>query len=139
MLDSLRSLLRYAWALPATLVGIVLATVACAFGATVIVTGGTLEVAGGLLIRIVSLLPRPVRFSAITLGHVIIGTSHPVLARCRAHECVHVRQYERWGVLFFPLYLGSSLWQILRGRSPYRHNHFERQAFREDAGRGETV
>jgi hypothetical protein len=40
-----------------------------------------------------------------------------------------VRQYERWGVLFFPLYLGSSLWQLLRGRSPYYANRFEREAF----------
>lgn len=27
---------------------------------------------------------------------------------------VHVRQYERWGVLFFPLYLGSSLLELAR-------------------------
>ena len=31
--------------------------------------------------------------------------------------------------LFFPLYLGSSLWQWLRGRDPYRDNRFEREAF----------
>lgn len=45
-----------------------------------------------------------------------------------------MRQYERWGVLFFPLYLGSSLLQLLRGRSPYWHNHFELQAYREGGG-----
>ena len=47
----------------------------------------------------------------------------------RAHERVHVRQYERLGALFFPLYVGSSLVQWLRGRDPYFDNHFEREAY----------
>jgi hypothetical protein len=45
-----------------------------------------------------------------------------------------VRQYERWGAFFFPAYLGSSLWQLVRGRDPYRHNRFEREAFRASGG-----
>jgi len=40
-----------------------------------------------------------------------------------------VRQYERWGMLFFPLYIGSSLAQLLSGRDPHCYNHFEREAF----------
>jgi hypothetical protein len=32
-------------------------------------------------------------------------------------------------VLFFPLYLSSSLLQIVRGRDPYLNNSFEREAF----------
>jgi hypothetical protein len=87
-----------------------------------------LEVGGGSIGRATSFLPRSLRFSAITFGHVIIGVSHEILADCRAHEHIHVRQYERWGVVFFPLYLGSSIWQMLCGRSPYWDNHFERQA-----------
>jgi hypothetical protein len=47
----------------------------------------------------------------------------------RAHEQVHVRQYERWGPFFVPAYLASSLWQGLCGRHLYRDNHFERPAF----------
>jgi hypothetical protein len=39
-----------------------------------------------------------------------------------------VRQYERWGALFFVLYAVSSLCQWLRGRDPYWHNRFEREA-----------
>jgi hypothetical protein len=50
---------------------------------------------------------------------------------------VHVRQYERWGVLFFPLYAASSLWQLARGRDPYRDNRFEREAFRLGSGAAE--
>ena len=69
------------------------------------------------------------QFLAITFGHVVLGISHEVLAQEWAHEHVHVRQYERWGALFFPLYLGSSAAQALAGRHPYWHNRFEKQAF----------
>ena len=126
-------LLRYAWASPATAVGLCAALVARAGGATVHRVDGVLEVAGGSVGRALSRLGPRFGFCAITLGHVIVGTDHRVLALCRAHEQVHVRQYERWGVLFFPLYAASSLWQAARGRRPYRDNHFERQA-REQAG-----
>ena len=52
-----------------------------------------------------------------------------MLSSLRAHEQVHVRQYERWGLFFVPAYLVSSLWQLLRGRHIYRDNCFEREAF----------
>jgi hypothetical protein len=48
---------------------------------------------------------------------------------CRSHELVHVRQYERWGVLFIPAYLLCSLVLWLTGRDPYRDNPFEREAY----------
>ena len=70
-----------------------------------------------------------IRFEAITLGHIVLGLNHTVLETHRLHEHAHVRQYERWGMLFFPLYLGSSLAQLLRGRDPHCYNHFERKAF----------
>lgn len=133
----LRLLLRYAWASPATVLGLLLALLAGLFGARPKVINGVVEVAGGRLGAILSLVPGAMRFRAITFGHVIIGIDHAALNACRAHERVHVRQYERWGLLFFPLYLGSSLWQLLRGRNPYWDNHFERQAYCEcadDAG-----
>jgi len=72
--------------------------------------------------------PASLRFVAITFGHVVLGLSHRVLGEHRVHEHAHVRQYERWGVLFFPLYLGSCGAQLIRGRHPYWHNAFERQA-----------
>ena len=93
---------------------------------------GAIEVSGGALGRWFSRLPPPFGFHAITFGHLIFAVDEAKLARCRAHEHVHVRQYERWGVLFFALYLGSSLFEGLRGRDFYRDNCFEREA------RGET-
>ncbi len=120
--------LRYAWAAPCSLVGLLLAATALAFGATSRVMEGAMEVAGGRIPLLVSRLPKGLRFSAITFGHVILGVSHAVLDFHRGHERVHVRQYERWGILFFPLYCGSSLVQLLRGRDFYLDNRFEREA-----------
>jgi Domain of unknown function (DUF4157) len=61
-------------------------------------------------------------FQAITLGHVIV-TAEPVGDRILAHELCHVTQHERWGPLFYPAYLLSSV-------TGYRRNPFEHQADR---------
>ncbi len=120
----------YAWAAPASLVGLLLAAPALVAGARLRRIDGTLEVGGGRLPGWLQRLPGSVDIAAITFGHIILGRDTDTLERCRRHERVHVRQYERWGVLFFPLYLGSSAWQWLRGRDPYWHNRFEVEAYR---------
>lgn len=122
-------IVRYAWASPATAVGLGLSLLAVLLGARLRVVDGVIEVAGGQVRKLVLLLPKALRFAAITFGHVVLGLDHATLRAVRAHEHVHVRQYERWGVLFFALYLASSLWQLIRGRSPYFDNRFEREAF----------
>ncbi|HEX7251566.1 MAG TPA: hypothetical protein VF376_01710, partial [Thermoanaerobaculia bacterium] len=132
MVSRARSALRYIWAAPATLVGIALAFLAFACGARARVRNGVIEVAGGLLGSVLTSLPFSIL--AITFGHVVLGVRHEVLEEERAHEHAHVRQYERWGVLFFPLYLGSSFIQLARGRHPYLDNAFERQAVRVAGG-----
>jgi|SRR5690606_1357895 hypothetical protein len=127
-----RPLLAYAWAAPASALGLLAAVPAWLAGARAAVVDGVLEVGGAPVGRAVACLPRALQFSAMTLGHVVIGIDQRALAECRVHERVHVRQYERWGVLFFPLYLGSSLLALVRGRDPYWHNHFEREAYRAE-------
>jgi hypothetical protein len=64
-------------------------------------------------------------FKAITLGHVIVTTER-VDDRILAHELCHVTQHERWGPLFYPAYLLTSL-------TGYRRNPFEHQAARRAA------
>ena len=71
--------------------------------------------------------------AAITLGHTVLGCTAADLDRARTHELVHVRQYERWGPLFVPAYLLSSVYLMLRGYDPYLDNPFEREAY-GDAG-----
>ncbi|MEJ8836275.1 signal peptide prediction [Ramlibacter sp. AN1133] len=122
-------LFRYLWAIPYTLLGLLLGGLAALLGATVRRHHGVIEIYGGRAGAAVARLPRLLGFSAMTLGHVILAVDRSALAQLRRHEHVHVRQYERWGPLFVPAYLLSSLVQLLRGRNPYRENHFERQAY----------
>jgi hypothetical protein len=65
----------------------------------------------------------------MTLGHVVLGRDVELLDVTRAHERVHVRQCERWGPLFVPVYLLSSLTVWLKGGRPYEDNFLEREAF----------
>jgi hypothetical protein len=122
-------LLKYLWASPYSLLGLLLGLAALLLGASARVHRGALEVGGGWMGRAIALLPAPLRFSAMTMGHVILGVDHAALSELRPHEHVHVRQYERWGLLFLPAYFASSLLALLRGRDPYRENYFEREAF----------
>lgn len=62
-------------------------------------------------------------FAAATLGHVIVAAADEPADRLLHHELVHVRQAERWGPLFAPLYLAGLL------RYGYRRNPFERAAY----------
>jgi hypothetical protein len=119
---------KYLWAAPYTALGLALGLLALAFGASMRVHSGAFEFGGGAIRRLVSRFRPPFRFSAITFGHVVLGMDHATLAEVRAHEQVHVRQYERWGPFFVPAYLLSSLVQLLCRRDPYRDNHFEREA-----------
>lgn len=120
---------RYLWALPATAIGVLFAGLAMCGGATLRPIGGAFEVAGGRLLHGILTLPPSVRFVAITFGHIIIGVDHACLSSARAHEHVHVQQYERWGILFFSIYLASSIIQLIRGRHIYSDNVFEREAY----------
>jgi len=117
------------WAAPCSTLGVLFGMLALLFGARAQFHEGALEFGGGRLGAALSRLPAGLRFSAITFGHVILGLDHATLAACRAHEQVHVRQYERWGPFFIPAYLLSSLIQLVRGRRPYLDNFFEREAY----------
>lgn len=133
---TLARIAAYAWASPNTLLGLVLGLVVLALGGRAHVKCGSVEFYGGRLGTLASAAPPSCAFSAITLGHVILGVSAADLAACRRHEHVHVAQYERWGPLFLPAYACSSAWQFARGRRPYRDNFFERQAYAQPAADG---
>jgi hypothetical protein len=124
-----RSAWSYAWASPNSLIGLVIAAPMLLLGAKGRRVSGVLEVGGGFVGAMLGPTRIALPWRAITLGHVILGIDATALDASRAHEHVHVRQYEQWGPLFLPAYVASSLWQLACGRRCYRDNWFERQAF----------
>jgi hypothetical protein len=127
-------LLRYTWALPTSVLGLGFAGLARLTGGRLRVVDGVLEVEGGWVgILLQRCVPLPGGAAAMTLGHVVLGRDASALAATRAHERVHVRQYERWGPAFVPAYAAASLIALLRGQDPYHGNAFERTACREEA------
>ncbi|MCE9607663.1 MAG: hypothetical protein K8U03_22475 [Planctomycetia bacterium] len=124
--------LLYLWALPTTLLGLLPAPIVLLQGGTVRWVRGVCEIEGGIVTKLLRRgLPWVGSGAAMTLGHVVWGCDAYCLNYSRAHERVHVRQYERWGPFFLPAYLLASLVAYLRGLDPYRDNPFEREAYGE--------
>ena len=107
----------YVWAAPLTAAGLLVGAVS---GTAPRVQDGALLFAGagGLAGHML----RWRGFKAATLGHVIVALDEPS-EELLVHELTHVRQAERLGPLFAPLYLAGL------GRYGYRHNPFERAAY----------
>jgi hypothetical protein len=124
-----RDVAKMIWAFPCTTLGLSVGCWGLLTGGRVRRQGAVFEFHGGAIPRLLRSIPIPGGAAAMTLGHVVLGREICDLDRCRAHELVHVRQYERWGVFFIPAYLGSSCYLWLTGQDPYRDNPFERQAF----------
>jgi hypothetical protein len=123
---------RYLWAFPATLLGLIFVPLAWLSGGRVSLVRGAIEIQGGFVrffLRRGLWVFGPA--AAMTLGHVILGRDQDCLDRCRNHEHVHIRQYERWGPLMLPLYLIAGAVLFVRGRDPYLDNPFEREAFEQ--------
>ena len=124
----------YLWAGVNTAIGALLALPALYRGRITIVDG-VVEAHGPLLrAALRRLIPLPGGAAAITFGHVVLGVDATALAQTRAHERVHVCQYERWGPFFIPAYVLSSLWVLVSGGDPYFDNHFERAACQPPQG-----
>jgi hypothetical protein len=122
-------LIGHVWAAPLTLAGAVLALLGGARPAGL--RGGALDLVAprrGPL----AFFFRSTGVHAYTWGASIVYRDRECLAGaelCR-HERVHVRQCLLLGPLMPLAYVGSSLWQLARGRHPYRDNWFEVQARR---------
>ena len=123
----MRLLLRaaaYLWPLPYTCMAI---TVGWVLRGRFQVVDGVVEIHGKRVGQVLSRLPVPA--AAITIGHAVLGQNQATLDSTRTHERVHVRQYERWGIVFIPAYLLCSAFLWMRGRDAYRENPFEVEAY----------
>jgi hypothetical protein len=126
---------KYLWAAPASALGVVLGVIGIAAGGRLSIHTGVLEAEGRLLAWALTYLTvLEGGAAAITFGHVVLARDAALLEWTRSHERVHVRQYERWGPLFIPLYLAASAWAWACGRDPYRDNVFEREAMALEVG-----
>jgi hypothetical protein len=119
-------LLRYTWALPTTFVGLMAGGLTLCTGGGWQRREGAIEFHGGFARWFFD----TIGFSAMTLGHVILGRDRLSLELCRAHEQAHVRQADRWGPAFIPAYLLASLLAWWQGGHYYFDNWFERDARR---------
>ncbi len=127
--------LLYLWTLPNTLLGLLpVPILLLQRSARVRIHTGVVELTGGLVTLLLTRFPAPVKPCALTLGHVVWAIDPFHLDRTRAHERIHVRQYERWGPFFLPAYLGVSLILHLQGKDCYRDNPFEREAYDKAPG-----
>lgn len=121
---------RHLWPAPVSFIGALLALIVRGSGGQVKKHGIAWEASNGAAFRLLWLMNPWSPIDAITFGHVILARDARLAARLRAHEHVHVRQYERWGVIFPIAYLCASLIAMARGKDAYRDNVFEVEAFR---------
>jgi hypothetical protein len=118
-------LLGYLWALPVTVVGLLLVLLTCVSGGSVRFQGGIVEGYGGFVGWFLRGGHSRSSGAAMTLGHVVLARDRDCLTRSHPHELAHVRQFERWGVFLLPAYWLVSVWLRWRGYHPYLDNPFE--------------
>ncbi len=128
-------LLAMLWASPYTLLGLFLGAIGLCTGGRARIRGRIVEFYGGSVTWLLQRFFFGKGAMAFTLGHTVLGQTDAALDISRDHEMVHVRQFERWGPLMGPAYLGCSLALWLMRRRPYRDNPFEREAFSQTGRR----
>jgi hypothetical protein len=126
-------LVRYVWALPNTLVGLLFVPCALWPRGGMRLLNGVLEVHGALISSLLRhAVPLRGGATAITFGHIVLGRDRMSLDAARDHERVHVRQCEVWGPAFIPAYVLAAFWALVKGTGAYAGNYFERQAQAKD-------
>ncbi len=131
MLRALQKCLLVLWVSPYSLLGLGIGSLGMLLGGRGRFRDGAFEFYEGGTARFVRRLPTGPTTAGFTLGHVILGQTGDGLELVGKHERIHMRQFERWGPLMGPAYLGASAWLWWQGRDPYRDNPFEVEAYRE--------
>ena len=120
------------WTFPNTMLGLMIGCLGLCTGGKVQRVNGCWEFHGGIVKNLLQLAPTGNGAMAMTLGHTILGQTRAALDISRAHEHVHVRQYEKLGPFFIPAYFAASFYAWITKRDPYRDNIFEIEAFNEE-------
>lgn len=128
------SLIGIVWALPLTLVGVILALPILMWrGKAHLVCTSTpaLMVSGPIGDYMLDHHPFG-PMCAMAIGHIVIAEKRGLTPQVLTHELAHVRQAACWGILFPVVYLAASAWEVLHGRDAYWHNVFEVAARRAE-------
>lgn len=115
------------WALPLTLLGVLLALPILARRGQLCVVHApipALLVSGPLADFLLERHPFGA-MCAMAVGHVVIADRQGLTPQILTHELAHVRQAAQWGFVFPLAYLAASGWAAIRGRDAYWHNIFE--------------
>jgi hypothetical protein len=120
------------WASPISLLALLIALPALLSRCTIFWNGRALELSGRAVTSVLCALSFNRAIDAMTLGHVILARDCACAERWRAHELVHVGQFERWGALMPVAYAAASLIAWWRGGDAYWDNAFEVDARREN-------
>ncbi|MGO9113589.1 MAG: hypothetical protein ACLP9L_30525, partial [Thermoguttaceae bacterium] len=103
------TILAIIWASPYTLLGLLFGILGLCTGGHARIRGRVIEFYGGGVKWLLHRFPNGQFTLTFTLGHTVLGQTDAALDISRDHEMVHVRQFERWGPLMEPAYLGCSL------------------------------
>ena len=125
---SFRRCLSLIWASPYSLIGLLIGAAGLCCGGRARLVQGVFEFHSPFIGWLLDWLPLR-NVLAMTLGHTVIARHQEALEVTRKHERVHVRQFERWGFLMGPAYLGCCLALWINGRDAYWDNPFEREAY----------
>ncbi|MFZ4079661.1 MAG: hypothetical protein ACOYKN_00440 [Pirellula sp.] len=121
---------RYFWPLPYTILGLMVFLVPIRGSRSLLFHRGTVGVIGPAVERLLVRAPVLGGAAAMTFGHAILARDRETFFSTWNHERIHVDQYQRWGWLFVPMYLGVSVWLMLIRKDPYWDNPFEIEARR---------
>ena len=121
-------ILFYLWASPNSIIGVLIGMIGILSGGKAQWKRGCVEFYGGFVTWLLENMATH-GIWAMTLGHTIIGQNANALQIARDHEQVHVKQYERWGPFFIPVYLLCSGYLWLLKKDCYRGNPFEVEAY----------
>jgi hypothetical protein len=121
---------RYFWPLPYTILGLMVFLVPIRGSRSLLFHRGTVGVIGPAVERLLVRAPVLGGAAAMTFGHAILARDRETFFSTWNHERIHVDQYQRWGWLFVPMYLGVSVWLMLIRKDPYWDNPFELEARR---------
>ncbi|MBN2313833.1 MAG: hypothetical protein JXM79_07875 [Sedimentisphaerales bacterium] len=129
------SLIKYIWAFPATILGLILILFALMQEGSASIVDGVIEAHGGIITKILKNgFPMLGKAATFTLGHIILGCDFQCLSKSRKHKRIHVKQYELWGPFFIPSYLVASFFIFIKGGNPYGDNPFEKKATNKTVG-----